>query len=187
MRLKILVLMVSVAALSGCGNKGAGGGEAPAPAGPALPTHVQPDSFSGRPGSFSGVWRGACVVAAEGRQSSSCTMTVRIVQENGLLDVTTESRFVYMGVAQRSPQKREVFTISGNAITGREGRHGLIGPEVLTLVSAPTATRYTFVKARRGRLNATLESVTPQLRVLVTAELKNAGRTLPRARTSPRN
>ncbi|MES2963845.1 MAG: hypothetical protein V4760_08135 [Bdellovibrionota bacterium] len=195
MRLQILVMMVAVAALSGCGNKGSGGGEAPPvqPTGPALPSQVQSEAFTGRPGSFSGIWRGACTVHSQGLESERCSITVNVKQGQGMLDVETDMRFVFRGMAQKS-KLREVYTIQGNTIAGREGRTGQIGREAFTLTSPPNDrsanfNRTTLVRTGRGEGQLTIESQSPQFHAVLKAELKTSSkRDLPRARrTNARN
>lgn len=193
MRLQLLALsMIMSAALVGCGNKNNGSGpDLRAPAAPGLPGQVTPSAFSGRPGQFSGVYRGDCVVESQGYKSDSCSIVLAIAQEQGLLDVTMDIRYSFAGQVEKN-KRREVYTISGNRIIGRNGREGLIGPEIFTLVSPPSnarqggMARYTFAKTGQRRLTVTMEANMPQYSVVLHGELRGS-RPIPRSRNNSRN
>lgn len=176
-------------AFVGCGNKGSGQGPEVAPVAPALPGTVQPSAFSGRPGQFTGVWRGDCVVESQGYKSERCVLVISIAQ-HGILDVTMDVRYTFAGQVA-ADKHREVYTVTGNQITGRNGRQGLIGPEIFTLISPPSnarqgMARYTFAKTAPRRMTLTMEANMPQYSVLLRGELRGS-RPIPRSRPNSRN
>ncbi len=194
MRLHILnlsVLVAVVVAFSGCGNKG-GGGE-PAPQGPVLPDQISEQEFQGRPGTFSGTWRGDCVIEVGPQRSTSCTLTLRIKQQPGLIDITQEVSAGFGGGQAERSKSREVFTYSRNQIRGREGRSGAIGPRVLTVVTPPeasnngSAVRTTLRKTGPNTAQLMVDSLLQGNRATVRADLRSVTRQLPRARSTSRN
>lgn len=198
MRFKILaltLLTVSMAsALSGCGNKNGGGaGPEPVPQGPVLPEQVTESDFRGKPGNFGGTWRGECVIQVGSHRSQECTLTLKIRQERGLIDITQDVRATFPGGDPDRSRSREVFTYQANQIRGREGRNGAIGPKVLTIVTPPQASnngasvRTTLRKTGPGQAVMVTEQLLGNERAMVRAELKAVGRPLPRARSSSRN